>query len=482
MELEGALFNAMRAHENINGRINRAEDIPKNMDLLNDYFQSSYELGRLGMTDSEIGPIIVKWVNDAIQQLYSIRQANPGNSQTWDYYLKKLKSLVKKPIRGQVQKVVNLIKSKKDPPFKWQKICSTFGNQDLNTLQKLAQFHDIPNATSMNKRELCKNLAIQTEKLQSPDDCANETSILGDPIDDIPKYLVYSFTENGKRYCFNIIELMEYLKTNTTNPFTRVPLDIKSINDRFNILKEMLSENALAIVDILDEIRQKPVMDKQSILRLAITNLISGMHYPPDVEQIMQMSESQIRKLISIINRNPVFNKYRGAVSLNNLIDFLTNTIMGENRELKLVAIEEYLKSVLSDSRRSSMMSFSDARESVASSSSSSSVNLPRFAVVTWVKTNNPGHKRAEFIMEFSTLEGALVYARDFVSILAGDSPSLNEPIDMTSPYKDYFEGGYGYRENGDTIYYSVVRWFPGVETNWSFGDRIIPGQWVPHY
>jgi hypothetical protein len=484
MALEEALFNAMTAYDNINGRINRPEDIPNNMDLLIDYFRASYEMGRLGMGDQEVGHIVVKWVHDTIDQLYGLKRANPENSNIWDYYLVKLKSLTKKPIKGQVQKVVNLIKAKKDPPFKWQKICSAFGNQELSTLQKLATLHGIPEAMRLNKRELCKQLAIQTEKLQTPRDCANETSILGDSIDDIPKYLVYSFIENGRRYCFNILELMEYLKTNNTNPFTRVPLDVKAINDRFNVLKQMLSENALAIVDILDEIKQKPVMDKQSILRLAITNLISGMHYPPDVEQIMEMSEIQIRRLISIINKNPIFNKYRGVVSLNNLIDFLTNSIIGENRELKLVAIEEYMKSVLSDSRRSSMAisDYSTGRSSVSSSSSSSSIVQPRFAVVTWVKTTNIGHKRAEFIMEFSSLENAIVYARDFVSILAGDSPIINERLDPESPYQDYFERGYGYRENGDTVYYSVVRWFPGVENSWSFGDRITTDQWIPEY
>jgi hypothetical protein len=71
------------------------------------------------------------------------------------------------------------------------------------------------------------------------------------------------------------------------------------------------------------------------------------MSYPPTVEQIMEFSKDQIKRIIEYINNNPIFPSYRGAISLENVISYLTGAIAGENRDLKLVAIEQYFLDVL---------------------------------------------------------------------------------------------------------------------------------------
>jgi ankyrin repeat protein len=257
--------------------------------------------------------------------------------------------ILKIPVLRNITKIlIEEIRKTKQPPFKWQSICREFGNNNLETLKELAKIHGI-NPGNMSKRQLCQVLAIQTENLKIPEDCANETSILGDDIKDIPPYLLYSFEENGKRYCFNIVELIEYTnRGNTTNPFTRMPLDVNKIKDRFDILKKMLNENALEMVNIIEQIKNNPIMDKKTNLQLAITNLTAGMSYSPTVEQVMGFSKDQLKHIIEYVNSNPIFPHYRGGITLENVMSFLTGAITGENRDLKLVALEQYFLDVLS--------------------------------------------------------------------------------------------------------------------------------------
>jgi hypothetical protein len=311
-------------------------------------------------------------------------------------YIKEISPNAKKVLESvhlkpRAQKIIQQIKSQKAPPYKWQSICSEFGNNNLPTLQQLAILHGIKPG-KMTKRQLCQALAIQTEKLKNPEDCANDTSILGDDIKDIPAYLLYSFEEKGKRYCFNIVELMEYInKGNKTNPFTRQSLDIKKIKDRFEILKKMLNENALGMVNIIEQIRNNPIMDKKTILKLAITNLTAGMSYPPTVDQIMGFSNDQLKTITRYTNNNPIFPKYRGPISLENVMSFLTGAITGENRDLKLVALEQYLL----DTNNGRVPSSASAS---SSSSSARSVIPENFnALIEQIKNeNDPPESQSE--------------------------------------------------------------------------------------
>ena len=82
-------------------------------------------------------------------------------------------------------------------------------------------------------------------------DCENITSILGDDVSDILKPLLFKFKDNGKVYCFNILELNEFTKNDTRNPYTRNPLPLQKIKNKIEYLKKILIPERLHIISII---------------------------------------------------------------------------------------------------------------------------------------------------------------------------------------------------------------------------------------
>jgi hypothetical protein len=142
-------------------------------------------------------------------------------------------------------KILEVIRSRKTP-FKWQAICKEFGNNRLSALKNLAKLHGLSGYSQMNKRELCKQLALQLESMKNPKNCYNTRSLHGDLIKDIPPHLVYTFQEADRRYCVNILEMVDYIKQgNKTNPFTEKTVDVDAVFSRYNLLIQMLSEHSI---------------------------------------------------------------------------------------------------------------------------------------------------------------------------------------------------------------------------------------------
>ena len=166
--------------------------------------------------------------------------------------------------------LIDLVKNKNNF-FKWQTICSNLKDKSTNELINLATLQGIQ-TNNKSKRHICKDLAVAYEtQMLTTSECHNETSILGDPIELIPKPLLMTFKDNGKEYCFNIIELIEMInKGDKQNPYTRNKLPVNEIKDKMLVLREILIEDKLSLVNILDEIKNNQIMTKENILRLQI--------------------------------------------------------------------------------------------------------------------------------------------------------------------------------------------------------------------
>ena len=299
---------------------------------------------------------IVKYLVD---QGADIHAGNDYALESSAYYghldiVKYLKSQIKGKLKKTVIKVSNLIKNKTHY-YKWQKMCSEVGNKNILELQNLAKLHNI-SMTGKSKRQLCKDLAISYEnQLSQKLKCNNETSILGDPIQLIPKPLLFTVNEGDKNYCFNIIELIELInKGNTRNPFTRNKLPLKEITDKFKKLEKILVADKMSLTNILDEIKNNNIMTKESILKLKIINLLAMLRYTPDINKIEKMTKHQIELMFNYLNQNPLLqtrraSEARGERTFENLINESIRILQidDNNKDTRKTAYEVYLNEVV---------------------------------------------------------------------------------------------------------------------------------------
>ena len=252
--------------------------------------------------------------------------------------------------KSKLQKVLTLVKNK-DIYYKWQAMCRDSHSTDLtdlNKLQTLAKLHNVPNTGS--KREICKQLAeLYTNNLNSSQNCHNETSILGDPVSLIPKPLLIEILENGKNYCFNIIELVEQIRLgDKLNPYTRQKLPLNEITSKFQHLQKILLQDKLALTNILDEIQNNQIMTTESIFLLKVTNLLSLLNYTPNIKHVIEMSDEQVTDLFELIKSNSLFD-VRGTENKEHLVDEMLRVLNIDdvNKQTRRIAFEVYLNEII---------------------------------------------------------------------------------------------------------------------------------------
>jgi ankyrin repeat protein len=283
-----------------------------------------------------------------------IRASANGHSEVIEFLTKFLKGNLLKEFRKSGKKILSLVKDdkqNKDIWYKWQSLCSQLDEKNKDELKNLAFIQGI-STNGQSKGEICNLLKTEYTKqmLQTPE-CHNDSTILGDPIEYIPKPLLFTFNEDGKRYCFNIIELLEYInKGKKNNPYTNQPLPIDAIKERMITLRQILLESKLSLVNILDEIKNNPIMTKQSILRLKIVNLIALLNYTPNIEAITNMSNERVETMFEMINGNPLMRTY-GEKTLDNLINESLRILQIDdiNKDTRKAAYEIYLNEVFKD-------------------------------------------------------------------------------------------------------------------------------------
>ena len=227
-------------------------------------------------------------------------------------------------------------------------MCSSLDEKNIEEIRNIANIQGI-STNGKSKREMCVLLSKEYTKqmLQTPE-CINEETMLGDPVNLIPKPLLFTVTEKEHTYCFNIIELLEYInKGNNKNPWTRSLLPIDAIKERMVTLRQILLESKFSLVNILDEIRNNKIMTKESILRLKIVNLIALLNYTPNIEDIMIMSNERVKKMFEVMNGNSLMRTY-GKETLDNLINESLRILQIDDnkKDTRKAAYEFYLNAV----------------------------------------------------------------------------------------------------------------------------------------
>lgn len=159
--------------------------------------------------------------------------------------------------------------------WKLEKACNIFEPLDATAMNQLCEYYSID--LGIPRQRKCMELYLVLKRLRQSQDtgtCNNtETSISGDKVTDIDPRLLFTFEENGRKYCENIEELHEYIQQGgDTNPFTNVPLTddtiqrVKTEYSKLGNIKRMA--NGLAALEI------KPVSQLWA-------DLIGQMYYAP---------------------------------------------------------------------------------------------------------------------------------------------------------------------------------------------------------
>ena len=217
-----------------------------------------------------------------------------------DKYLMKDLKIRKMLLQGLTKKTVNkVILLLKTDIFKWDEICSSLQKDyKITELREYAKLMDID--STQNKRQICVSLAKKWDNI-SISDCSNTESILGDPIDKILKWRLFKFEDAKKIYCFDLIELYEYIqKGGDTNPFTRNKLPIDIIEKQYEFLQKIVLSSQLSITNLIEDIKNNPIQTKEIILQQALTNAFQKMHYTGDPNDFLNKPDKYINLFLLI--------------------------------------------------------------------------------------------------------------------------------------------------------------------------------------
>ena len=239
---------------------------------------------------------------------------------SFEEILKKIRYPSKDVFKKATKKVIELIKTK-GQIYKWEAICKNveklsikqFSEDDKNIIKEYTLIENVPihvdaqNNFYTNNNQLlstemtCKSLkSFYENKINSmtTQECNNETSMLGDMVNDILKPFLYKFKDNGKIYCFNILELYEYIeKQSDKNPYTRNELPVKNITEEYEKIKKLVIPTAFAVTNILEDIKNTPILSKEKIIKQKLSNIFSQMHYSRDIIEFMNWPIYKFRRL-----------------------------------------------------------------------------------------------------------------------------------------------------------------------------------------
>jgi hypothetical protein len=99
---------------------------------------------------------------------------------------------------------------------------------------------------------------------------------------------------------FNSFDLFDLLRHNIfLNPYTREYLPIDQIRIKENFLKSILCEHQLCNFNLINVVRESPLLSKESILKNKILNDIwNKLTFPPSIELLLGASDRNIDNMV----------------------------------------------------------------------------------------------------------------------------------------------------------------------------------------
>ena len=238
---------------------------------------------------------------------------------------------VQRNIKARMKKHISIlrdsVKSKDHRRFKWENICSTLGNLNIEDLYELAAKERISFYTMMTKREICAELAIRVDKhvkakLNLQGKCSNPNSIFTmESVNDISPEFFFSYKHNGQIYCDDIRYLhRHFIENGDTHPIDRTPVSTKLVNV-INREYDLLVETTNTMTDTTDE-SDEPIT-RQSLLTANTSSFLSLLNYPNSSELFIDSQRDKFRMFLQYLYNEHILtsNEYQEVNSISDLIN-----------------------------------------------------------------------------------------------------------------------------------------------------------------
>lgn len=260
-----------------------------------------------------------------------------------------------------VRERYNLIKSltKKNNIFRWQNLCKTLNSvHNAKEIKTFAKLFGVPPQFWNNPRMVCSLITPRVSDFLEKVHCdnADEPTMEGDPVGDLPEYLKYTYmSTNGKVYCSSIVDLYNAVQVNQTmDPYRRFELDVTDITERFNFLKKVIEPQGLGS-SIMDNIKNIALqLTPQAVIRNKIMTIWGALRYPKyTVDELTNASEPILNGiwealivqdgLSSLVTRQEKV-MFSNAENRNEKLRILTDTMFRlvsyDNADIVPVALE----------------------------------------------------------------------------------------------------------------------------------------------
>jgi hypothetical protein len=193
--------------------------------------------------------------------------------------------------------------------FRWQRLCDA-SVENVDELRALATAAHIPGAAEMPKRTLCSALSRlwaeqKVEQARVAPDCKNRVGLLQTPVEDIAPEFFYSYEQDGLRYCDDIRDLHEYVRSRprAENPYTKVPYDEATLGGI-----RVAYAHVQASAERMDDFDDEPVvaLPFQTLLTQKLADLMSKLNYPNDLELFRHASLVRFRDFVDALQQSGV--------------------------------------------------------------------------------------------------------------------------------------------------------------------------------
>lgn len=223
--------------------------------------------------------------------------------------MQKLKKFVKKVINSNT--------------LRWQQLCSPLSTHfSEDELRYIADQEGVNNSSKMNKRELCAALAVNInqkilEAKLKAGHCINKETLRLEPVNDLIErspYRLYTLQEiQGDKtflYCFDIVDLHDYIKITPKNPYTRKPLSEYTLQDINQHYKQYLdvTETLLRKSDTYSIPAPTPEADFDDFLDIfsdsSLEQLAESLHLNVDISFLPEYLRQSVELLKDRILHN----------------------------------------------------------------------------------------------------------------------------------------------------------------------------------
>lgn len=192
--------------------------------------------------------------------------------------------------------------------FKWQEYART---KDIISIEKLIQclvdvqkYLNVSSDTTTysngyGHRAICAQLAKLSEAIISTDSTLEGYDLCGNLLSQLPRYKIIMI--GGRVY--NILDLIHIIRKGPHDgqcvcPYTRKILPKPLVLDEYARLKSILTCNALIEPNLLESVRNTPMLNPLSEVKYQLVDIFAKLSYVPSIRVITDASNNTINSMM----------------------------------------------------------------------------------------------------------------------------------------------------------------------------------------